>query len=330
MSSPLPTISDFGGTVSTLLRYPDESDPKWSAFNPSIARHPDGSLHMVLRSSNYYFAVDGVFKLTVGGYIENRTWMCVVDETTLKVKGLKEIKYAPTDLVEIQRGPEDARLFWRDGSWWFTAVLHEPPSITQARLGLFRLTGDVAELVEVLPAASPLLPEKNWMMPDVAAKTFDFVYSPSQVVKNGKIVGAPINMARSVDEDRYHSHIRGSSQLVLQADGTYLAVAHDVYMDKQQIFNPKTFGWIQANRQYRHFLARYSSEGELIELSPPFIFKRLGIEFAAGMVESGDDLLISYGGVDTHAVIARVPKTALVNTLRPYHLTQGEPATRVA
>lgn len=321
MSSPLPTIFDFGGTISVVLRHPEESDSDWSAFNPSIARHPSGSLHMMIRSSNYYFSVDGGFKLTVGGYVKNRTWICDVDEKSLEISNLRQVHFHPNDVVPLNRGTEDSRLFWRDDSWYFTAVVYEPPVVPDPRLALFRLDGQEAHMVEFLPFLEPNRPEKNWMMPDEYSEKFDYIYSPSQTVKDKIIVGDPIDMSESIARKGFHSKIRGGSQLVRQKDGTYLAIVHDVYMDQQSVYNPLTFGWYTPTRFYRHFLARFAEDGTLTHLSDPFIFKREGIEFAAGMVESGDNLLISYGGADTHAVIARVPKKALVDTLRPYHLT---------
>lgn len=308
MSRLEPTITDLGGEVKILLRQTDPVDRNWSALNPSIARGPDGTLMMMIRSSNYTIHDDGIIRVATGGKIRSRNWLCRVDPEDLSIHDLREIgifgKY-------MTRGAEDARLFHRESGWYFTAVMFDPPELAYARMALFSLDMDrnEARMLKILPGVDDEKPEKNWMTPDVRSPHFDYVYSATQTYKDGKVVGNP--------SERF-GFLRGGSGLVLQEDGTYLAVVHDMLDKTEKKMDPS--GMMVRHiysRWYRHYFARYSAEGHLIALSEPFIFKRPGIEFASGMVEHDGNLIISYGARDVYACLARIPKETVCGLLNP-------------
>jgi predicted GH43/DUF377 family glycosyl hydrolase len=69
-------------------------------------------------------------------------------------------------------------------------------------------------------------------------------------------------------------------------------------------------------RHYVHFFANYDQTGKLIKISKGFVFEHLGTEFAAGIVEQGDDFLISYGSKDVSSHIARIKKSTVLQGLR--------------
>lgn len=319
MSTPYPTISDFGGSLTELRRYADENDERWSAFNPSIAQDDQGNTLMLFRSSNYWFAVDGQVRLTWDAVIRNRTWVGDYDPKSDSLSNVREVIFERAD-VPLHRGPEDGRLFWREDGWYFMSVLYEPPTIKATRIALFKLdpaTG-AATFVKILAGVKTHRAEKNWMPPTTPTVRFDYVYSPTQVHKDDMVVGSETNMRTSTIRTHFVSHLRGGSQLVAQEDGTYLAVVHDVTLQRGSGYNQRTFSEEVMFREYRHYLARYDLNGRMIEVTPPFVFKRQDtIEFAAGMIEDGDDLLISFGAIDIYAYVARVPKEALVKGLRP-------------
>ena len=257
--------------------------------------------------------------LQFGSYIKSRTWFALVDPETLEVSGLQEVKYLNPPEIPSRRGAEDARLYWRDGSWYFTAVVYEPPTIMYARLCVYKYDEktSTATFVEMLQAPHATRSEKNWMAPDVPTDKFDFIYSSTSVYKEGKILGIPENMEASVSDEKYLSSIRGGSGLVRQNDGTYLAVVHDVYVDVRRQFNAQSFGIeVVHHREYTHYFARYSEEGRLTHLSPAFLFKKAGIEYAAGLAEHKDNLIISFGARDILSGLVKVPKAKVVQSLQ--------------
>lgn len=308
MSTIIQTFSDLGGEIKILLRQVNPLEPQWSATNPSIAKGPDGEYLMTIRSSNYYVPKSGFIKITVGRIIRSRVWLCSVDPDTLTISNLREVgmfgKY-------LTRGAEDCRLFWRESGWTFSAVLLHAPEINNARMATFRLFPELsqARMIRVLPGPVEDRPEKNWMAPDVATEKFEFNYSPTQVFKDGKVVG---------DHSNDVPQIRGGSGLVLQDDGTYLAVVHSTEDNSYKIWDQSGFQHRTIYvRDYVHHFARYNADGHLTHLSDPFVFKSPGIEFASGMVEHGDDLIISYGARDVYACLARIPKSKVLGLLNP-------------
>lgn len=320
MTTPLPTITDFGGEPLIVLRKVVEDDERWTAFNPSIAVSPEGRYCMTIRSSNYFIPDEtGVTRLHFGTHIESRIWFCEVDPETLEVSKPHEVQLETSGDVPLHRGVEDARLYWREGGWYFTAVIFEPPTIKYARLGEFKYdeqTG-IATLLQLLPAPRWDRSEKNWMPANVATPEFDFIYSTSNTYKGGEVIGNLPDMETSIEKDRYLSSLRGGSQLVLQEDGTYLAVLHDVHVKSRRFSDPKTFGVsITYQRDYRHYFARFSGKGALTHVSEPFLIKKQGIEYVAGLVEHGDDMIISFGARDVMAGLVRVPKSAVVGSLQ--------------
>lgn len=303
------TISDFGGMTQKVLRLPDPSEQTWSAFNPSIGYAKKAGYAMLFRSSNYLIDErTGIIRLLFGTTIKSRIWFSELDED-LNLVGLREVKFDHQG-AQVRRGVEDPRLFWRDDSWYFSAVMLEAGHTPRARMTVYRLDTEtmVATFVEKLETPSANVPEKNWMAPDVATSAFDFVYSFRKTYKDGTLEDIP-------DSSRLPKY-RGGSGLVLQDDGTYLAVVHQVDVDESRKINPRTFGVeVLVVRDYWHRFVRYDSNGRLIEHSDQFIFESTGIEYAAGLVEHGEDLVISYGKKDCASYLARVPKSTVVGML---------------
>jgi predicted GH43/DUF377 family glycosyl hydrolase len=70
-------------------------------------------------------------------------------------------------------------------------------------------------------------------------------------------------------------------------------------------------------RFYVHYFANYDERGFLIKISKGFIFEHMGVEFAAGLCEQGDDFLVSYGSKDVSSHIASMPKETVLKSLQP-------------
>ena len=51
----------------------------------------------------------------------------------------------------------------------------------------------------------------------------------------------------------------------------------------------------------------YDNSGALTKISDKFKFEGARIEFAAGLVLSGDDVIISYGYKDVASYLAKIP-----------------------
>lgn len=301
----------IGGRITNLRRFAQPDDKTWSLFNPSICQSPDGRLAMSFRSSNYVILDTGELYVTNGGKIRNQVWFCDVDNN-LEILNLRRIT-VPTKLIDTTRGLEDPKLFWRDGSWHFTATLLEEHTPV-ARMVLCTLDADATEVtdIEVLGGWEVKKPEKNWMLPTLMESThFDFVYGPNAVVLGKQIVF-------TMTEDPRFTGLRGSSHLVEQDDGTYLAVMHKFWASTQPVYLPDRFMAVTAkDKNYAHYLVRISPYGDIVEMSAPFQFISRGIEFAAGLAEVGNNFVISFGKADVASHLCIVPRDRALKMLNP-------------
>lgn len=87
-----------------------------------------------------------------------------------------------------------------------------------------------------------------------------------------------------------HGRLRGGSQLVRVSDG-WLCVVHDVT-------------WHGGGaRVYLHRFVLLSTDLEIVSMTDPFYFRRLGIEFCAGLACDGDRLVASFSVEDRQACL---------------------------
>jgi hypothetical protein len=313
MTSKIDLFSDLGGETWRILRFVDESDKRWSAFNPSIAYSPEQGYCILFRSSNYFFdPKTGGTVATVGNRIQNRVFIANLGDDWQVVPGsLRELDYSKGP--RFLRGPEDGRLYWRDGGWEFLSVMREPYVTDDVpRLGTFRITGERADLLKVYdsPDLQPI--EKNWMPPYKKTSKFDFVYSATSVYKEdiGKIYAR--DEAESVG-----NNIRGGSCLWELPDGSYLAIVHEADVKKETKFISRMFSYKEVPvRKYLHRFAKYRSDGTLTHLSDLFTFQNVDIEFAAGLVVCDEDVIVSYGYKDVASYLGKIKLKAVLDTLK--------------
>lgn len=276
------------GTNHKVMRFVEpEVNKFWSAFNPSIGKDDKGNLAVVIRSSNYLLGqYQNYANLTTEQDIRNRVFFADVSPQ-LKLKNLREVKFSG----EFTRGVEDCRLLWRDGSWHFLGVILERGSTPVARPGLFKYDKkkNFAELLEKFEGPDPKRPEKNWGTLAVGeSPEFDFIYSTEKIYKNGKLTKLP-------RPNKKLSVIRGGSQLIEWEDG-YLTVVHVTRRTPERVLNPRTFSFQDVHyRDYTHMFVKYDVSGNIVATSSEFIFDVGWVEFASGLVQVGDKLVVSYG-----------------------------------
>jgi predicted GH43/DUF377 family glycosyl hydrolase len=129
--------------------------------------------------------------------------------------------------------------------------------------------------------------EKNWMPWPRQDGSLDIVYRLGTVLDDqGKLV------------HRHESymdlaHISGGSQVIEVQPGKYLAVVHEA----RPIPGQKT-------RYYSHRFVLLQGNGSVVKLSEPFYFHDRQIEFCAGLVLIGKQLVVSYGVRDEEAFTA--------------------------
>ena len=310
---PYPKFKELGGVTGQFLRLVDPNAPAWSAFNPSIAYSPEYGYAATIRSSNYTIdELTGAIDVRVGNLVKSEVWFATFDDkfelqTRVKVQFSK-------DGPALSRGVEDARLMWRDGSWYFTAIMLEKAHTPYARVVMYKYdpVENLATFIKKWDGPDIFRPEKNWMTTAEAANpNFDFIYGCNTIVKDDLTIAKPGTKAAL-------GGLRGNTNLHPLGDGSYLALMHSLYVKGGNVFNNRTMGMQRAAyRKYTHQFVRFDNYGTIIELSDEFIFDDLDIEFAAGMVEKDGKYIISYGRKDVSSHLAIIDKQLVNDMLIP-------------
>ena len=154
-------------------------------YNPGMARDDKGNLWVCIRSCVYN--PDRWEGWEHPMHWQNYVHVGLLDEKTLKITKLKEIK-PEADYEGFQWGLEDARLFWREDG------LHAIGVILPIRNNDYR-TSQAEVLIDYEKGTYKFLKdygqpknhtEKNWSPPESATPNFDFAYSLTEIVKDGK------------------------------------------------------------------------------------------------------------------------------------------------
>lgn len=301
-----PSILALGGKTWPIGRYVS-GDKYWTACNPSVGYSPKLGYAMTIRSSNYLInEVSGNLDVQ-GDYfdIKSRVWFCELTKD-LKGKNMREVKFYEGD-PPIKRGIEDAKLFWRDDSWYFTGVMKEEEHTPVVRMVLYRFdhVTNIAYLVKKYEGPDVTKPEKNWMLPYESNPNFDFIYGPTAIIKDNYIISR-MNTNNDIGT------IRGTTNLWKMPDGTYIAIVHSLYLKMT-----KMVAYIKTERTYTHQFARYNDKGEIIGISEEFVFQKMQVEFAAGLVEKDGEFIISYGVQDESSHFASIPVKNVLKMIKP-------------
>lgn len=256
-------------------------------YNPGLARDDKGQLWICLRSCVYNPERWEGWEHPM--HWQNYVHMGLLDEKTLKISKLKEIK-PEKDYEGFQWGLEDARLFWRpDG-------MHAIGVILPVRNGNYR-TSQAEVLMDYEKGTYKLIrdygqpkghTEKNWSPAETATDKFDFAYSLSEIVKDGNVYG----------KDN-HLTVHNGTKLLPYKDG-YIQLCHVVC-------------GVEGKRTYAHVAVLRDKNGYGTHISQLFHFNvgwreklQETIEFASDMVWSDDKLLVGLGVKDEATGFAKI------------------------
>lgn len=256
-------------------------------YNPGLARDRDGRLFISVRScitnQKEYKGVRHPL-----GY-ENFLHVGILNEETLEIEGLKLV-VPDADYDGFQWGIEDIRLFWReDGLHGIGVILPLEGNQIKLRQAEILIDYEAGTYALIKDHGRPFgHAEKNWMPSAHANPHFDFVYSPTQIVKDGKVIGEPNDL-----------FIHNGTPLIPYKDG-YISIAHAVTS-------------VNGERTYAQVALLFDSRGKLTHHSQFFHFNvgwreklQETIEFASGLVWLGDDLLVGLGVKDELLGLAKI------------------------
>ena len=293
-------------------------------MNPSVYVD-NGKVIMNLRHCQYtiYHAEKGIFEHHYGPLVylnpENditlttKNFFCELDEKMNIVKSTK-VDTSKLDVKPIWEfiGLEDARVVRWDGKLYLCGVRRDTTTNGVGRMELSEIevsTDSVKEISRVridAPAPNTSYCEKNWM--PILDKPYHFIKwtNPTEVVKADPVTGACETVVLQELNAGYSGNIRGGSQVISWEDG-YLCLNHITYLFKSELQ--------RKNARYRHVFTKLDKDFKIQKVSKEFSFMEGEIEFACGMAQLNDDLLITFGFQDNASFLLKTPKKIVENLL---------------
>jgi predicted GH43/DUF377 family glycosyl hydrolase len=294
-----PVLCDLPNCTS----YPLKIDNNQPVFNPALVFF-EGNLIFILRRSSGMAIRDNSNEYTdnLPHNTVNYMYVCGFDG---KCTSCEEVDDSLTRYQSgfAELGIEDIRLFVHDNELFgicagISSYGNNNIRVTQI---LIKFSGNKIIWYKVLPFPIASIIEKNWMPLSDGGKLF-LVYSLDPLVcyevEDGNLT---LKIGKLPETNNFN--LRGGSPFV-KINGKYLSIAHyaPLCLDK---------------KYYRHCFVVLDESLKLVETSTPFFLMRRGIEFALGLVVTGDTLLISYGVSDRSAFYLRMH----VDDLKRYIVT---------
>lgn len=265
-------------------------------YNPGLAKDDKGNTWVSIRSCIHNPDRYEGYKHPM--HYQNYLHIGKLDEKTLQITGLKEIKPAK-EYEGFQWGIEDVRLFWREdglhGIGVILPILKDGPHAQEAEIlidytkGTYTLVRDYGR-----PMGTN---EKNWMPPEKPARLFDFIYSPTQIVLDGQVIGEPNDLF-------FHN----GTPLIEYEDG-FLSLMHIVCAVVGEFKSRK-------ERTYVTLAAKWDKTGRMTHHSQFFHFNvgwrqklQETIEFASALTwtKPGEEILVGLGVKDEITGFCRIP-----------------------
>jgi predicted GH43/DUF377 family glycosyl hydrolase len=312
-----------GGSLHPLIIPASETNGT-GLMNPSVYVD-NGKVIMNLRHCQYtiYHAEKGIFEHHYGPLVylnpENditlttKNFFCELDEKMNIVKSTK-VDTSKLDVKPIWEfiGLEDARVVRWDGKLYLCGVRRDTTTNGVGRMELSEIEVSADSVKEIsrvridAPAPNTSYCEKNWM--PILDKPYHFIKwtNPTEVVKADPVTGACETVVLQELNADYSGNIRGGSQVIPWEDG-YLCLNHITYLFKSELQ--------RKNARYRHVFTKFDKDFKIQKVSKEFSFMEGEIEFACGMAQLNDDLLITFGFQDNASFLLKTPKKIVENLL---------------
>ena len=310
-------VLDNGGSITPLV-IPSSETNGTGLMNPSIY-NDNGKLILNLRHVNYtlyHCENDQLFANRWGPLVylnpENditlrtNNFFCELNDD-LTVKNHTKVDTSQHDITPVWEfiGLEDGRLVRWNDKLYLCGVRRDVKTNGEGRMELAELSVNKSGVKEVKrsriePPNDPnSYCEKNWM--PIVDMPFHFVKwtNPTEIVK----VDPETNKSETVilkNSTGQHWNLRGGSH-VIPYKGKHICIIHECDLWKNKLD--------QKDSKYTHRFVIWDKNWDIEHISDPFSFMNGEIEFCCGMVENGNDFLISFGFQDNAAYILKMPKT---------------------
>lgn len=261
--------------------YHSESNKHEHPWGPLVYLNPENDV--TLTTTNYFGELNDDFSFR---YYEK------VNTSEFDVKPLWEFV-----------GLEDARVVRWDNKFYLSGVRRDTTENGQGRMELSEISID-NKIKEIsrwrIPAPAPDISycEKNWMpILDIPYHYLKWC-NPVEVVKVNPIMKTCETVFLG-DRLNFTKDQRGGGQVIPFEDG-YLTLTHET-----DLYNSEAG---RKDGTYRHKFSYWSKDWKLLKSSQAFTFMGAKIEFACGLAEHRDNILVSFGYQDNASYIVRCHK----------------------
>ena len=277
----------------------------WNAYNPSIASTSRGLL-MAVRSSNWEFKRHHYFRVHAEDSVaRSRAYLVELDAGLQPSAAtlLQDETDRTGEVASQYRGYNDLRLLEQRGQLRAVATTLDFSSTGTSQMALLDIVGNRLRNCRLLSDGFTRT-EKNWS-PALWYHELFFVYAfaPTTLLRWDGVRLLPAGL------DAYAgpplaADFRGGSQLVPVGPG-FLTVVH------------AGADYPDGSRVYLHRFVSLDEEFRISGISPQFMFRERGVEFAAGMAIEGGAAIVSFGVADTECWLVRLPLDRVLGLLSP-------------
>lgn len=311
------TVISAGGTLHPIIIPASETNGT-GLMNPSIF-NDNGRLILNLRHVNYtlYHAEGEQLFINRWGplaylnpendlHLRTTNFFCEINDD-LQVSSFTKIDTTKLDVEPIWEfvGLEDGRLTRWNNKLYLSGVRRDTTPNGEGRMEMSELEIKDKKVSEI--SRSRIQPpvdltsycEKNWMVVTDMPNHFVKWTNPTEVVEADPITGKSIQriIKQGVGP---HQNLRGNSQ-VIPYKGKRICVIHEVDLFKNKLE--------QKDGKYTHRFVVWDMDWNIEYISDPFSFMDGEIEFACGIAEWNDNILVSFGFQDNAAYILKIPQT---------------------
>jgi predicted GH43/DUF377 family glycosyl hydrolase len=292
-----PSIVNDNGVLRVVIRhvnytfYHSEHKLFLHPWGPLTYLHPENDQH--LRTENYYGELDNAVDLNLGR----------VTKIDMSFGDTYEPKW---DFV----GLEDARIVRWDGKLFITGVRRDTTTNGQGRMELseIQVTDDSVKEVSRFRIPTPIDPksycEKNWM--PIIDKPYHFIKwcGPTEIVKAIPETQSCEQVLLGQNHADLRRDLRGGTQAI-KIGNHYVAITHEVDLFKSDVG--------RKDAVYHHRWVMWDENWNIVKYSKEFFFLDAQVEFAIGMCQSNDDVIITFGFQDNAAYVLRCPISTVMS-----------------
>jgi len=316
-------VLENGGSINPLLIPSAELNSFPSLTNPTIYNDNE-KLYVNIRNINYtlYHSEKKKFEHQWGPLVyihPENDWklrtsniFCEMNED-YSIKFHTRIDTSKFDTYEPMWdfvGLEDGRIVRWDNKLYIIGVRRDTTTNGEGRMELSELEIQDQKVLEIsrtripAPGDNKSYCEKNWV--PIQDMPYHFVkwHNGTEVVKTDIQKNTCEQVILHSWRDFGTGDFRGGTQIIPYKE-YYISLVHTTYLFKSP-----------AGRKdgiYRHRFIIFDKDFNIVKITNEFSFLGADVEFAIGMTEHNDNILITFGFQDNAAYLLAVPKTFFEN-----------------